>query len=36
VIWEPYALAIAFGLVISLGIYFIFVWPKDEPDNDET
>jgi hypothetical protein len=34
VTWEPFALAIAFGLVISAGLYFIFVWPKDEPPED--
>lgn len=30
-IWEPFALAILFGLIISGGIYFIFVWPRIEP-----
>lgn len=30
-IWEPFALALFFGLVVSGGIYFIFVWPRIEP-----
>ena len=35
-IWEPYALAAVFGLVISAVIYFVFVWPKVEPDDDHS
>ena len=30
-VWEPFALALLFGLLISGGIYFIFVWPRIEP-----
>ena len=33
-IWNPFTIAIVFGLVISAGIYFVFVWPKDEPPDD--
>ena len=33
-IWAPFLLALAFGLVISGGIYFIFFWPSREPDDD--
>lgn len=34
-IWEPFALAILFGLMISAGIYFVFVWPSIEPEELE-
>lgn len=27
-------IALVFGLLISLGIYFIFFWPGREPDDD--
>ena len=30
-IWEPFALAIFFGLLVSAGLYFIFIWPRIEP-----
>ena len=29
-----YVIAIAFGAVISLGLYFIFFWPAREPPDD--
>lgn len=29
-----YVIAIAFGAVISLGLYFIFFWPSREPQDD--
>jgi hypothetical protein len=29
-----YVIAIAFGAIISLGLYFIFFWPAREPDDD--
>jgi hypothetical protein len=32
-IWEPFALALLFGLLISAAITFIFVWPRFEPQN---
>jgi len=35
VTWEPFALAILFGAIVSGGIYFVFVWPRIEPDDDE-
>lgn len=34
VVWEPFALALGAGLLISVGIYFIFVWPGREPEDD--
>lgn len=33
-IWEPFALALVFGLLISATLYFIVVWPAREPDED--
>ena len=33
-VWEPFALAILFGLVVSGAIYFIFLWPAVEPEDD--
>lgn len=33
-IWEPFALAIFFGLLVSAGLYFIFLWPGREPDDE--
>jgi len=33
-VWEPYALAVAFGLAVSAGIYFVVMWPRVEPDDD--
>lgn len=34
-VWEPFALALLFGLIISGGIYFIFVWPRIEPEDPD-
>lgn len=34
VVWEPFALAIVFGLLVSAAIYFIVMWPQVEPDDD--
>jgi hypothetical protein len=31
----PYVIAIVFGAIISLGLYFIFLWPSREPSDDE-
>ena len=33
-VWEPYALAIVFGLVVSAAIYFVIMWPQVEPDDE--
>jgi len=35
VIWEPFILALVFGLAISATIYFIFVWPRREPEDED-
>jgi hypothetical protein len=35
VVWEPFAIAIVFGLVVSAGLYFIVMWPQVEPDDDD-
>ena len=34
-VWEPYALAVAFGLVVSAAIYFVVMWPQVEPPEPE-
>ncbi len=35
-VWEPYALAVAFGLAVSAAIYFVIMWPQVEPlDEDD-
>ncbi|MEZ4404065.1 MAG: hypothetical protein R3B06_28850 [Kofleriaceae bacterium] len=34
-VWEPFALAVLFGLLISAGIYFVVMWPQVAPDDDE-
>jgi hypothetical protein len=35
VIWEPFALAVLVGLLISLLVYFVFLWPRREPPDHE-
>jgi len=35
VVWEPYALAVIFGIVVSAAIYFIVMWPQVEPIDEE-
>ncbi|MGE0872569.1 MAG: hypothetical protein AB7P03_28705 [Kofleriaceae bacterium] len=37
-IWEPFALALVLGVVVSAGLYFAYLWPAVEPmdpDSDE-
>jgi hypothetical protein len=34
VIWEPFILALFLGLVVSAGLYFAYLWPAVEPDDD--
>lgn len=34
VIWGPFLLALALGLVVSAGLYFAYLWPQVEPDED--
>ena len=35
VVWEPFALAILMGLLVSAAIYFIVMWPQVEPEDDD-
>ena len=35
VVWEPYALAVVFGIVVSAAIYFVVMWPQVEPDDED-
>lgn len=32
VIWGPFLLALALGLIVSAGLYFAYLWPQVEPD----
>lgn len=32
VIWGPFLLALALGLVVSAGLYFAYLWPQVEPE----
>ena len=34
-VWEPFAIAVVFGLVVSAGLYFIVMWPQVEPHDDD-
>ncbi len=34
-VWEPFAIAVVFGLVVSAGLYFIVMWPQVEPADDD-
>ncbi len=31
VIWGPFLLALALGLIVSAGLYFAYMWPSVEP-----
>ena len=35
VIWEPFVLALVLGLIVSAGLYFAYLWPSVEPQDDE-
>lgn len=35
VIWGPFLLALALGLVVSAGLYFAYLWPQVEPDDTD-
>jgi hypothetical protein len=35
VIWEPFALALVLGLIISAGLYFAYLWPTVEPVDED-
>lgn len=32
VIWGPFLLALALGLIVSAGLYFAYLWPQVEPE----
>lgn len=34
-VWEPFALAVIMGLLVSAAIYFIVMWPQVEPLDPE-
>jgi hypothetical protein len=34
VIWGPFLLAVALGLIVSAGLYFAYLWPQVEPQDD--
>jgi len=34
VIWGPFLLALALGFVVSAGLYFAYLWPQVEPDEE--
>lgn len=34
-IWGPFLLALALGLIVSAGLYFAYLWPQVEPDDEE-
>ncbi|HEY5921000.1 MAG TPA: hypothetical protein VIV11_04985 [Kofleriaceae bacterium] len=31
-IWGPFLLALALGLMVSAGLYFAYLWPQVEPE----
>jgi hypothetical protein len=33
VIWGPFLLAFALGLLVSAGLYFAYLWPQVEPED---
>ena len=35
VIWGPFVLALVLGLLVSAGLYFAYLWPQIEPEDDE-
>jgi len=34
VIWEPFLLALVLGIIVSAGLYFAYLWPSVEPDDE--
>jgi hypothetical protein len=34
VIWEPFVLALFLGLIVSAGLYFAYLWPSVEPEDN--
>ena len=33
-IWGPFVLALVLGLLVSAGLYFAYLWPQVEPDDE--
>lgn len=34
-IWGPFVLALVLGLLVSAGLYYAYLWPQVEPDDDD-
>jgi hypothetical protein len=34
-VWDIFVIAVVFGAAISAALYFIFLWPRSEPPDDE-
>lgn len=34
VIWGPFLLALALGIIVSAGLYFAYLWPQVEPQDE--
>jgi hypothetical protein len=34
VIWGPFLLALALGIIVSAGLYFAYLWPQVAPDDE--
>ena len=34
-IWGPFVLALVLGLLVSAGLYFAYLWPQVEPEDDD-
>jgi hypothetical protein len=34
-VWEPFAIALVFGLATSGMLYFVLVWPGREPEEPD-
>jgi len=35
VIWGPFVLALVLGLLVSAGLYYAYLWPQVEPEDDD-
>jgi hypothetical protein len=35
VIWGPFVLALALGMIVSGGLYFAYMWPSVEPEDPD-
>lgn len=34
-IWGPFVLALVLGLLVSAGLYFAYLWPQVEPEDED-